>query len=675
MLDWISIPVTGVTLDVEEMELVVGEKGTITANVSPSNAANKEVSWVSSNPYVASVQDGVVYALKEGNATIIATADDGGKSASCRVYVKAKTQGGTNDGDAGGEVGEPETFGPATVSVMDVTATTATLKVHVDFPQSDLSASQVVLYYSDEAELDLDNAQIVFNSDFDINNDAILRLTGLKQNTVYCYSVLLIAHGEEVLSKVSNFKTDSVSVNLTMDGLSFTPSSPIASFTGRINGFSDEDKNQVEIGVAYYTDKGYLHSGYSNKVPVSEILPGNIFSISIDGLDADVNYYYCPYVMQNHEYTYGSIREFDTTHPYTQASGANLSLDAAVDLSLYGSANCYIISEPGLYKFKKAKGNSSMSVGSVATAVVVWETFGTDVAPNFLDLIKAVCYKDGYIVFQTADVYKEGNALIAAKDSAGNILWSWHIWMTDQPEEHAYYGLYNRETAVMDRFLGATSATPGEVGTLGLLYQWGRKDPFLASSSITENVEAKSTIVWPWAVQTTSYYGTVGYATENPTTFIISSGHWVFYSSSSDNLWASWNKIKSIYDPCPLGWRVPCGSNITGFWKSAFENYDYDKGARPVWDKEKCGVNYGGIVGPSDLIWYQFTGYRQGSKGFLYDVGKYGTFWTDCEDVIISADERVPGLVEPVSYQLYDSNRPYYEATGRSVRCIKEYSL
>ena len=36
---------------------------------------------------------------------------------------------------------------------------------------------------------------------------------------------------------------------------------------------------------------------------------------------------------------------------------------------------------------------------------------------------------------------------------------------------------------MMDRNLGATSATPGNVGSLGLLYQWGRKDPFLGSSS------------------------------------------------------------------------------------------------------------------------------------------------------------------------------------------------
>ena len=44
-----SIPVTGVTLDTEVLELVEGETGILNATVSPSNATNKNLLWISSN--------------------------------------------------------------------------------------------------------------------------------------------------------------------------------------------------------------------------------------------------------------------------------------------------------------------------------------------------------------------------------------------------------------------------------------------------------------------------------------------------------------------------------------------------------------------------------------------------------------------------------------------------
>ena len=170
----------------------------------------------------------------------------------------------------------------------------------------------------------------------------------------------------------------------------------------------------------------------------------------------------------------------DVPPPYDVVS--NLNMSSATDLSSSGSANCYIVSNDGLYKFKTVKCNSSESVGNVASASILWETFGTSETPEYLDLIKAFCYKDGYISFQTADSFKEGNAVIAAKDASGTILWLWHMWLTDQPEGQVYY---NSAGTMMDRNLGATSATPGDVGALGLLYQWGRKDPFPGSSSIS----------------------------------------------------------------------------------------------------------------------------------------------------------------------------------------------
>ena len=83
-------PVTGVTLDSSSIELTEGDEFTLTANISPNNATNKNVTWSSSNSSVASVSNGIVTALKAGKATITVKTDDGGKTATCKVKVNEK---------------------------------------------------------------------------------------------------------------------------------------------------------------------------------------------------------------------------------------------------------------------------------------------------------------------------------------------------------------------------------------------------------------------------------------------------------------------------------------------------------------------------------------------------------------------------------------------------------
>lgn len=81
------VAVTAVVLSRSSATLKVGGSVSITATVSPSNAADKTVTWTSSNDAVATVANGVVTAKAVGTATITATA--GGKSAVCTVTVKA----------------------------------------------------------------------------------------------------------------------------------------------------------------------------------------------------------------------------------------------------------------------------------------------------------------------------------------------------------------------------------------------------------------------------------------------------------------------------------------------------------------------------------------------------------------------------------------------------------
>lgn len=216
----------------------------------------------------------------------------------------------------------------------------------------------------------------------------------------------------------------------------------------------------------------------------------------------------------------GSARTATITVEYPGADAKALTVrqqSDVVSLSESGTANCYIVSSPGSYTFPAVKGNSSEPVGSVSSVEVLWESFGTDVAPREGDLIASVVYNDGIIRFSTGEEFRKGNAVIAAEDASGAILWSWHIWLTDKPEDQVYN---NGAGTMMDRNLGATSAAPGDAGSLGLLYQWGRKDPFLGSSSISEEIEAASSIKWPEPVVSTSSTGTIAYAVAHPTTFI-----------------------------------------------------------------------------------------------------------------------------------------------------------
>lgn len=78
-----------VTLEPNTLTLEKGEKETLTATVAPTNATNKGVTWSSSNNEIATVNNGVVTAVKEGTATITVTTAEGGKTATCKVTVNA----------------------------------------------------------------------------------------------------------------------------------------------------------------------------------------------------------------------------------------------------------------------------------------------------------------------------------------------------------------------------------------------------------------------------------------------------------------------------------------------------------------------------------------------------------------------------------------------------------
>ena len=87
-----GIPVTAVSLDKTTLSFdAIGKSEKLTATVEPDDATNKNVTWSSRNPSVATVDNGIVTAVGEGTAVITITTEDGGKTATCTVTVRIET--------------------------------------------------------------------------------------------------------------------------------------------------------------------------------------------------------------------------------------------------------------------------------------------------------------------------------------------------------------------------------------------------------------------------------------------------------------------------------------------------------------------------------------------------------------------------------------------------------
>lgn len=343
--------------------------------------------------------------------------------------------------------------------------------------------------------------------------------------------------------------------------------------------------------------------------------------------------------------------------PPTPTEGGGEVVSSAIDLSAQGTANSYIVTAAGNYTFKTVKGNSKESVGTVASAEILWETENTETAPEAGSIIASVSYEEGYVTFSTPETLKAGNALIAVKDAEGTILWSWHIWIPASEIAIQDGTALCGAAAIMDRNLGALVATAatGDVDPLsiGLFYQWGRKDPFPGMASMSSNTGA--------AVAGTAWtaHGTTedtAYAVAHPTEYIhvpnVDEGVW--NKDDPADLWNAEGNLKTIYDPCPVGYRVPLYDSSLPMWKGSFDD---------SWtiDVDAKRFSYGAIVFP-------ICGYIDCWTPGYAKVGErthiWASKWYDAE--------RATCL-----YYRGDKENKYYsqkfhKAKAGSVRCVAE---
>ena len=322
------------------------------------------------------------------------------------------------------------------------------------------------------------------------------------------------------------------------------------------------------------------------------------------------------------------------------------------------TANCYIVSHPGRYIFPLVYGNALKNhddntaaysgdivdytgnkitsprtlEGQVVKTAVLWKN------PSDKDWIrssgdngltpsstkKRACFE----IVPNSGV-SGGNAVIAAYDANGTIVWSWHIWLLDTQDlfgnstlqditvtnaagsqitfmpvnlgwtpTQDKYTFYPRQR-VRVRLTQATDGNPAlnlqadggqtamftidqhaqydEASTEGYCpyYQWGRKDP-LWDAEKDENVIKHSTDFMPYSIR-------------NPNHFFT---NWI------NNIVTSWNNAtepaytKTIYDPCPAGYHVPRSFAFTGFTADGTESSETNPAN--IWSSDSHGVAFYG---------------------------------------------------------------------------------
>ena len=323
---------------------------------------------------------------------------------------------------------------------------------------------------------------------------------------------------------------------------------------------------------------------------------------------------------------------------------------------------------------------------------------------------------EGFLDFEvTAADIQSGNAVVAVTKGSGGsktVLWSWHLWFApkdalDKIPVTNYQGkVYNftKETLGWKptQWSGSTydkartvkvkvvqtiknggvaqetviniTQNPGNVKKgATTLYQFGRKDAFpgvdasdlAANSHFTQNAGDNMTIMNniqnpdKFYIYGSSMYTNYGYYNLWSADNTVTGG----YNVGNDN-----PVVKTVYDPCPVGFKMPANNAFTGFTADGQNNGTMNVDGTDNWQtyQNNFGHNFWTNSSKTATINFPASGLRFYNDGSLNDVGVNGYYWSavpggssnGCYLYFLS------GIVYPMNY----GTRTY----GLAVRAVSE---
>lgn len=331
------------------------------------------------------------------------------------------------------------------------------------------------------------------------------------------------------------------------------------------------------------------------------------------------------------------------------------------DLSLFdvygnpinrSTANCYVVREPGQYKFPLVFGNAFKNgktntaaytnnggsyshdflTGTSDTITTPWINQNSSIwkvtsayisnADIETDGVIEVTYnksKDAdYVYFNVNSIPANGGNVIISARADTFVIWHWHIWLW--PHDLSPVEITN-STGVKYNIMPVNLASKYDsdgVHIKNWFYQWGRMTPLLCPASYNSFSNHS-----PGTITTASKVNTIIGGIQEPTTFYYNEDspcNW-FGNKNYRNLWdaacVTWgtsdnDTVKTVYDPCPVGWKVPNGNTFTGL---------------SVISESNGIVKFSRYSGDTVGVGFPMSGPRSNSDGLLYYVGSSGYVW------------------------------------------------
>ena len=358
------------------------------------------------------------------------------------------------------------------------------------------------------------------------------------------------------------------------------------------------------------------------------------------------------------------------------------------------TANCYVVKKAGKYKLPLVYGNAIKN-GTVNTAAYTnlgtneymmdfVNAYGNQITSPYIEtdtgktctsaqfsigdanIFTELSVSDGYLFFTVTDIPIGGaNGVLSVKDTDGTIMWNWHIWVF--PYDLTPVTLTNKTGInydILPAYLATTYDDGDETKRKNWHYQWGRSVPILGPSAYNSSTNATAYGDLSFTIQKNSA-GAYQQGILNPSTFWSYSGNpynW-FGSISYYNLWdancsttgCSDNiTVKTVYDPSPVGFKIPNGNTFTYF------------STTQVIDKWNNGWKFKKNKTDTVGVFFPASGFRYGIDGSLGSVGSYGCVWSSAAysqngSCYLSFGS---GYVGPQS--------SYFRALGCSVCCVSE---